>query len=66
MEYRVDRHGDTTITMREIKIRNIDQWEKIKIDDLRESKMEGQVKKSFQRKSTMGFWKDRNIIQLDG
>lgn len=34
MEYRVDRHGDTTITLREIKINNIEQWDKLSVNDL--------------------------------
>ena len=33
MEYRVDQHGDITITMRLIKISNIKDWEKVKMDD---------------------------------
>ena len=66
MEYRVDQNGATTITMREIKIRNIESWERIKADDLLESKVEVEYKPPSQRKSTLGFWKDRNIIQLDG
>lgn len=66
MEYRVDQHGATTITMREIKIRNIESWERIKADDLLESKVAVEYKPPSQRKSTLGFWKDRNIIQLDG
>ena len=37
MEYRVDKKGDTTITLRRIKINNVKQWEKVKKDDLRES-----------------------------
>jgi len=39
MEYCVDEHGDTTITMREIKIKNIDQWDKLKKADVTESEM---------------------------
>ena len=27
MEYRVDKNGDTTITLRSIKIRDISKWE---------------------------------------
>lgn len=34
MEYRVDRQGDTTITLREIKINNIDQWDQLSVNDL--------------------------------
>ena len=52
--------------MREIKIRNIESWERIKADDLMESKVEVKYRPPSQRKSTLGFWKDRNIIQLDG
>ena len=37
MEYRVDKKGDTTITLRRIKINNVKQWEKVKKDDLQES-----------------------------
>ena len=29
MEYRVDRHGDTTITIRQINIKNIKEWDKM-------------------------------------
>ena len=39
MEYTVDKKGDTTITLRQIKISNIKKWEKITKDDLTESKM---------------------------
>jgi FtsZ-binding cell division protein ZapB len=27
MEYRVDRHGDTTVTIRQININNIKEWD---------------------------------------
>lgn len=33
MEYKVDRYGDTTITLREIKIKNIDSWNKMQSHD---------------------------------
>lgn len=39
MEYSVDRNGDTTITLRRIKIRNIKKWENVKKEDLKESQM---------------------------
>ena len=29
MEYRVDQYGDTTITIRQIKIKNIEKWDKM-------------------------------------
>ena len=34
MEYRVDRYGDTTITIREIVINNINQWNNVNYDDI--------------------------------
>ena len=34
MEYRVDRYGDTTITIREIVINNIHQWNNVNYDDI--------------------------------
>ena len=34
MEYRVDEIGDTTITIRQIKINNIQEWDKMSGDDL--------------------------------
>ena len=33
MEYKVDRYGDTTITLREIKISNIEKWNKMQSHD---------------------------------
>ena len=47
MEYRVDRHGDTTITIRQIKVTNIDRWNRIEsVDFLNESTDRGTVKLS--------------------
>ena len=45
MEYTVDRNGDTTITLRSIKIRNIKKWEIVKKEDMMESKMAVKLQK---------------------
>ena len=34
MEYRVDRKGDTTITLRQLTIKDIDNWDKMKAKDV--------------------------------
>ena len=34
MEYRVDQHGDTTITIRKIKIKNIEKWDKMSTGEI--------------------------------
>ena len=33
MEYRVDQFGDTTITIRQIRIMDIEKWDKMNTDD---------------------------------
>ena len=78
MEYKVDEAGDTTITLRRIRIRNIAKWEIIKKSDMKEPKMavqlsEPSLKKlagsqdsdQIRRKSTHD-WANRKLIVLDG
>jgi len=78
MEYKVDEAGDTTITLRRIRIRNIAKWEVIKKCDMKESKMAVQLSKislgqladsrdsdQTRRKSTHD-WGNRKLIVLDG
>ena len=72
MEYKVDKLGDTTITVRNIKIRNIKEWEKVKKDDLTESKAavkpteaKVDIDELLERKSTVD-WSRRKTIALDG
>ena len=33
MEYRVDQYGDTTITIRKIRIKDIERWNKMSADE---------------------------------
>ena len=33
MEYKVDRHGDTTITIRKLRIKDIERWNKMSAKD---------------------------------
>ena len=34
MEYKVDQYGDTTITIRKIKISDIHKWSSLKVEDI--------------------------------
>ena len=72
MEYYVDQHGDTTITLRQIKIRNINQWDKLKKDDLTEKMSVSVIQTSKeeiiqeeQEDERNTFWKTRPLIQLN-
>ena len=69
MEYCVDKKGDTTITLRRIVIRNIKDWEKVKKDDMKESRMSLMLKDGdmnpFDRRSTMD-WSKKRLIGLNG
>ena len=47
MEYRVDQHGDTTITIRKIKIKNIEKWDKMSTDEIYKTQECPFTKKSF-------------------
>ena len=54
--------------MRSIKIRNINQWEKIKKEELIESKMVVkpiEIESTSDDGKTLEWWSNRNVIQLD-
>lgn len=66
MEYRVDRYGDTTITMRKIKIQDIERWDRIKANDMVTQPNNGvstTLERKTERASTATF---RRVITIDG
>ena len=57
MEYRVDRYGDTTITLRQVKISNIDSWDKLCFKDLLLTKEEqAELNQVGQERTTSEIW----------
>ena len=49
MEYRVDRYGDTTITIRKIKINDIHKWNSMKVEDIVNEKLDSCIERKTEK-----------------